>query len=241
MRTRTPVGIALAVAVAAVCLGLSGAAPPAAKSAKDCPNPQSPRVLDHYDQHPTFSVDRVPGSSDSVWYTRLSDHHRFLLKRCGQHYHCQAENVQLACGQHGATGQCGNPAPGAWVEVHTLYSTKVDPGPNCDPEGVPGCCLQENPGGDPPPLVIGYHAKVTAKGPPLQPVPVPWGHESARWSGSTTGINPPEVCKDPAQWLFILGCDFTVTEEQLGLFHHIDQSRGLQQQLSHDLTHDPPR
>jgi bifunctional DNA-binding transcriptional regulator/antitoxin component of YhaV-PrlF toxin-antitoxin module len=32
-----------------------------------------------------------------------------------------------------------------------------------------------------------------------------------------------------------------VTEEQLGLFHHIDQSRGLQQQLSHDLIHDPPR
>jgi hypothetical protein len=46
-------------------------------------------------------------------------------------------------------------------------------------------------------------------------------------------------CKPPAQWKFILGCDFTVSEAQLGLFKHIDQSRPLQTRLSKDLTREP--
>lgn len=121
------------------------------------------------------------------------------------------------------------------MKVHTVYSVKV--GTGCDPESL-DCCLA--PAKDDPVLVMAYHAKVTKEGPPLHPIPLPWGFETARWSGSSTGTKPPVDCKPAAQWNFMLGCDFTVSEPQLGLFHHIDQPRPLQHQLSNDLTHDPP-
>jgi hypothetical protein len=232
MRIGRTVFIVLAVAVAATCFCLPASAQTAGAV---CKNDQSPRTLEKYGKDPSFSVDRSPDSDATVVYTRRSDGKKWTLKRCGQHYHCQVENVQPECGQHGAVGKCGDPAPGNWVEVHTVYSTKV--GTSCDPESL-NCC-QSQATGDPV-LVIGYHAKVTKEGPPLQPFPMPWGFPTAQWSGSTTGMNPPENCKPAAQWKFILGCDFTVTQKQLGLFRHIDQSRPLQTQLSKDLTREPP-
>ncbi len=213
------------------------APPPAAPAAGLCPNPQSPRVLDHYDQHPTFTVTPVHGVTDAVTYTRRSDGRQFVLRRCGQHYHCQIENVQPRCGQHGAAGTCGPPAPDSWVEIHTVFSSKPLTA-GCDPEAL-DCCASQHEGD--PVLVLGYSAKVTATGPPLLPIPVPWGTESAQWSGSTTGTKPPEPCKDPAQWDFILGCGFTVSTRQLAGFTKFDQSRALQHQVSNDLTHNPPR
>src|SRR5260370_16177160 len=155
--------------------------PPAAPAPQTCPrcdNPQSPRVLAGYTQNPTFSIAPVAGSSDAVKYTRRSDRHTFLLKRCGQHYHCHIENVQPACGQQWMPGECGKPAPDDWVEVHTVLSTApvVE---DCDPERLT-CCKSKNEGD--PVLVLAYHAKVTKKGPPLNPVPVPWGFASAQWS-----------------------------------------------------------
>ena len=226
--------VALAVAVAATCFCLPVSAQTAGAA---CKNPQSPRTLEKYDQNPSFSVNRSPDSDATVVYTRRSDRKKWTLKRCGQHYHCQVETPQPACGQHGAVGTCSQPAPGNWVEVHTVYSTKPAT-VNCDPEDL-DCCQSAAPGD--PVLVIGYTAKVTKEGPPLQPFPLPWGFPTAQWSGSTTGTKEPVDCKDPAQWKFILGCDFTVTEKQLGLFTKFDQSRPLQTQLSKDLVRRPPQ
>jgi hypothetical protein len=253
MLIRTRIGLPTTLALAAACCCLSGAAAPAAPAtpatpatqtlpapasppaAEHCANPQSPRRLEHFDQRPTFAVTRAADSTDSVRYTRRSDRKVFLLKRCGQHYHCSIENVQPECGQEWRSGECGEPAPGSWVEVHTVFSTA--PSADCaDPEGL-GCCKSQQEGD--PVLVLGYHAKVTAKGPPLNPIPVPWGFASAQWSGSTTGTKAPEPCKPAAQWDFVLGCGFTVSKAQLGLFTRFDQARPLQQQLSRDLTRTP--
>ena len=253
MLTRTRIGLPTTLALAAACCCLSAAAPPAAPAtpatpatqtppalaappaAELCANPQSPRRLENFGQRPTFVVTRPADSTDSVRYTRFSDRKVFLLKRCGQHYHCSIENVQPECGQEWRSGVCGEPALGSWVEVHTVFSTK--PSPDCaDPLGI-DCCksLQE---GDPV-LVLGHHARVTATGPPLNPIPVPWRFASAQWSGSTTGTKPPEPCKPAAQWSFILGCGFTVSQAQLRLFSRFDQARALQLQLSHDLARIP--
>ena len=233
MRTSTRFGIGLVVAAAVACCSMPGFAQSAAKA---CDNAQSPRVLENYGQRPSFSVDRAPASEgDAIVYVQRPQGRRYLLRRCGQHYHCHVENVQPQCGQQGATGKCGQPASGSWVEVHTVYSVKV--GTGCDPETL-DCCLSTAPAD--PVLVMAYHAKVTSDGPPLQPIPLPWGFDTARWSGSTTGTKPPTECKPAAKWNFMLGCDFTVSERQLKLFHHFDQARPLQRQLSNDLTHEPP-
>lgn len=221
-----------AVALAVTCLCL-----PAEAETEEptCAKSQSPRRLEDYSRQPTFSVGRSPDSAAAVIYTQRCDGRKWTLERCGQHYHCQVENVQPECGQHGARGTCSKPTPGDWVEIHTVYSTNV--GTDCDPESL-ACCQSLEPGD--PVLVIGYHAKVTGEGPPLQPFPMPWGFPTASWSGSTTGTKPPVDCKPPAQWSFILGCDFTVTGKQLDLFAHMDQARRLQTQLSNDLTREPP-
>jgi hypothetical protein len=234
MSRRTRFATAFFVALAATAWSLAGQ--PATETGQVCSNPQSPRRLAGYQNTPTFSISRAaPDSGDSLSYLRLADHRSFLLKRCGQHYHCQVENVQPQCGQAPSAGTCGSPAPGAWVEIHTVYSTQV--GTGCDPEKLD--CCQSLKEGDPV-LVMAYHARVTAEGPPLQPIPLPWGYETARWSGSTTGEEKPsQPCKPPAQWNFVLGCGFTVSKAQLGLFHHLDQARGLQSQLSHDLVRQP--
>jgi hypothetical protein len=232
MRTRARLDF-LVLAVVSALIGF--VSPASAQPAGPvCGNPQSPRTLADFQQQPTFSVDHSADSTAAVVYTRSSDGRKWTLNRCGQHYHCQPENVQPACGQQGARGTCAKPVPGNWVEIHTVYSSR--PATNCDPETL-DCCKSKDPGD--PVLVIGYHAKVTKKGPPLQPFPVPWGFPSAQWSGSTTGTKPPVDCKPAAQWKFILGCDFTVSTAQLGLFKHMDQSRPLQTRLSQDLTHDP--
>jgi hypothetical protein len=207
----------------------------------ECPNPQSPRRLEHYDQQPSFSIGGVSDSTDSIRYTRLSDGKRFVLKRCGQHYHCEIENVQPDCDQHrspgDSPGECAWPVPGQWVEIHTVFSTKPA-AEDCDPETLE-CCKSDREGD--PVLVMAYHAKVTKEGPPLQPIPVPWGAASATWTGSTTGTKPPEPCKPLAYWNFILGCGYTVSEKQLALFCHMDPARPLQRQLSKDLFRTPPQ
>jgi len=235
VRFRTRLCLGLVAASAVVCSVLPALAQTAAK--KTCPNYQSPRELARYNQNPSFSVGRAPAADgDAVRYTRRSDGRQFILKRCGQHYHCHVENVQPGCdGQKGATGTCEAPKPGDWVEIHTLYAERMAP-VGCDPEGTPGCCATAAP--NDPILVMAYHAKVTGDGPPILPIPLPWGFETARWSGSTTGAEPP-ACKDPAQWNFMLGCGFTVSLQQLRGFHHIEQARPLQNQLSGDLTKFP--
>jgi hypothetical protein len=233
VRTSTRFGIGLVVAAAVACCSMPGIAQPAAKT---CDNAQSPRVLENYGQRPSFSIDRAPASEgDAIVYVQRPQGRRYLLRRCGQHYHCHVENVQPHCGQKGAAGECGQPTPGSWVEIHTVYSVMV--GTGCDPETL-DCCLSTAP--TDPVLVMAHHAKVTSDGPPLQPLPLPWGFDTARWSGSTTGTKPPTECKPAAKWNFMLGCDFTVSVQQLKLFHHFDQARPLQHQLSNDLTHDPP-
>jgi len=233
VRSRTRLGIGLVVASAVACSALPGFAQYAAKT---CNNPQSPRRLENYSNRPSFTVGRpAAADGDAVRYTRLSDGRQFLLKRCGQHYHCQVENVQPQCGQTGATGTCGEPTPNSWVEIHTLYAERMAP-VGCDPEATPGCCATAATGD--PILVMAYHAKVTSDGPPILSIPLPWGFVTARWSGSTTGAEPP-TCKPPAQWNFVLGCEFTVSQQQLRGFHHMEQARPLQSYLSNDLTEFP--
>lgn len=198
---------------------------------------QSPRRLEKYDAESTTST-VARGADDNTLVFTPRGGTPTTLHRCSQHYHCWIENLQPLCpGQHataagGPPGNCPKlPPVGSWVEIHTAYSAEV--GGSCDPETL-DCCIKG------PIVVMGYHAKVTADTTP-GPVPVKWGPPSAEWSGSNTGPdNPPGECKPVhAQWSFPLGCDFTVSLGQLGLFHHQDKARGLQppERLSNDLTH----
>jgi hypothetical protein len=236
-RTRLGIGLAVASAVAAVA-GCSMRGRPQSPT-KECLNDQSPRRLQYYSNRPSFFVERAPASQgDAVFYTRRTDGRRWLLKRCGQHYHCQVENIQPTCRQESSTRECGEPTLNSWVEIHTLYAEKMATG-NCDPEETPGCCETEAEGD--PILVMAFQAKVTSGGSPLHPIPLPWGAATARWSGSTTGTKEPRLCKPPAQWNFLLGCNFTVSQQQIRLFRHIEQARPPQYQLSDDLTYEQPR
>ncbi len=57
--------------------------------------------------------------------------------------------------------------------------------------------------------------------------------------GSTTGLEKKFCeCKAAAQWSFRLGCDFTVSQGQLGRFRGYDPARPLQPEnrLSRDLA-----
>ena len=199
----------------------------------DCRD-QSPRRLERFNTVGKPAT-VAPGRNDTVIYTPNGGQPTTLL-RCGQHYHCWIENLQPQCrGQH-ATSEGGPPKCPAlppvdsWIEVHTVYSSKV--GTNCDPETL-NCCVEG------PIVVMGHHAKVTADSVP-GPTPVLWGPPSAEWTGSNTSPDEyPNQCKSVrAQWSFALGCEFEVSQGRLSLFTHPEPARGLQPpaRLSQDLN-----
>lgn len=226
------VGAGAAVALAcAVCLG--GAAPPAGPPAESCTN-QSPRRLDNIRLESNKSI-VAPGVDDTLFYTPRGGGDAVKLSRCGQHYHCGIENFQGCPGQRPTTNPsqtCRPVAPGGWVEIHTVYAAEVVRDRPCDPETLE-CCKTG------PFVVMAYQAKLAGPTPTVAPVPVLWGLPAAEWSGSNTNWDPVGACKPvPAQWSFILGCNFSVSASQLRLFRHADTLRRLQPEnrLSHDLT-----
>jgi hypothetical protein len=223
----------------AVCLG--AAAPPAATPEEPCID-QSPRRLQQEDiryESKTSIVTPGPGPEDTLFYTPRASGLPTKLYRCGQHYHCLIENFQGCPGQVPTTDPpqtCPEhlPGPGAWIEIHTVYAAEVVTDRPCDPETL-ACCKAL------PAVVMAYQARVLPS-PELgvvAPVPVLWGFPAVEWSGSNTGWDPVGACKPvPAQWSFILGCNFTLTENQLKVFRHADAARRLQPpaRLSNDLT-----
>lgn len=227
---RAGAGAAL-VLVCAVCLG--GAAPPAGSPAQSCIN-QSPRRLDEPRPVTTTSI-VAPGVDDTLFYTPRTGGAAVKLSRCGQHYHCEIENFQGCPGQHltlNPAPTCRPVATGDWIEIHTVYAADVVRDRYCDPETL-DCCRTA------PFVVMAYHAKVAGPTLPVAPVPVLWGLPASEWSGSNTGWDPPGACKPvAAQWSFIRGCNFTVSESQLRVFRHADAARRLQPpaRLSQDLV-----
>jgi hypothetical protein len=234
---RNAARILVCIAAAVLVCGL-GSAQPAPKTAAACPtccdNPQSPRILTAGHWNGTSTTPTVTQRTpDSITYSPRPGA-RLILHACSQHYHCRIENVQTCQGQHGSDGSaCPTNLPdGSWVEIHTAYHA----GPARDPlpHGLNQCDVG-------PVVVVGYHARVTAA-PGGGTVPVHFGPPAAEWWGSSTNAEAPS-CKDPAFWHFTLGCDFTVTRQQLGPLAPPDTARPLQPQdrLSHDLIHVVPR
>jgi hypothetical protein len=219
------------LAVVLLCSALLASARAAGPT---CTN-QSPRLL-HPQTLPPYDATSstsfvVSIGPDSIVYKPRSGGTTQTLYRCGQHYHYPTETPQGCRGELPPTGEPGTrPAPGQWVEVHTVYAAKVRH-EGCDPETL-DCCLEA------PFLVRAFGAKVTAGG-TAGPILVPTGRPLAEWSGSTTSPDKvPDECKPAAQWSFRLDCGFTLSEAQLKTFHHVDKARGLQtgSRLSKDLT-----
>jgi len=232
---RVLAGIAAAGAVVLACrLDAAQPAPKAPKkTATACSIPQSPRMLtsDHWNRtEPVPEVTRL--TEDSVTYSPRPGVSQ-VLHKCSQHYHCRIENVQRCVGQTGSGGGlCPPLRAGNWVEIHTAYQN-FPSAINPLPENLESCVHE-------PVVVVGYHAKLTSAS-ALPPIPEPFGPTAAEWSGSSTNVDPPS-CKGPAFWHFALGCDFTVSTQQItNRFHHQDRARPLQSQdrLSHDLTYIP--
>jgi hypothetical protein len=219
---------------AAVLLLCVSVVPPALAEGPACSIPQSPRNIDpnvvpspYNGKSPVSIVTNVqPGS---IVYTPRAGGAPQTLLRCGQHYHFPIENPQGCQGEVPCTAPHEMPAPGQWVEIHTVYAAKVRTD-GCDPETL-DCCVEA------PFLVRAFAARVTAGG-VYQPIEPPLGRPLGEWSGSTTGPSQPAECKPAAQWSFRLGCDFTVSEAQLGHFRHADPARRVQSgpRLSQDLT-----
>ena len=201
-----------------------------------CSNPQSPRNLDPeacptpYDKISRFSIVE-PIGEDSILYWPRAGGAPSKLFRCGQHYHFPIETPQGCEGELSPPLEDeATPRPGQWVEVHTVYASKVRRD-NCDPETL-ACCETG------PFLVRAFAAKVTAEG-MNEPILPPSGRPLAEWSGSTTGReSQPGECKPAAQWSFRLSCEFTLSREQLHRFKHADPARPVQtgDRLSKDLT-----
>jgi hypothetical protein len=119
------------------------------------------------------------------------------------------------------------------VEVHTAYHNGPAV-PNPLPEDLDQCTRE-------PVVVVGYHAKVTSSSDKASALPIHFGPPAAEWSGSSTGTKPG-LCKGPAFWSFTLGCDFTLSLQQLA-GRTAEGARKLQPAnlLSHDLTKIVPR
>ena len=220
-----------AAAAVLLCVSLT---PAALAGGPVCSNPQSPRNIDPkavpspYNGTSTTSI-VTKVMPDSIVYTPRAGGEAQTLRRCGQHYHFPIENPQGCRAEVPCAAPQEQPAPGQWVEIHTVYAAKVRT-ENCDPETL-DCCAEA------PFLVRAFAAKVTAGG-SYQPIETPSGRPLAEWSGSTTGVSKPDECKPAAQWSFRLGCDFKVSEGQLGHFKHADPARRVQTgaRVSKDLT-----
>lgn len=201
-----------------------------------CPVFQSPRRVERFNQGSKTSI--VENGSDESWiyYTPRTGSERQKLLLCGQHYHCEIENVQACNGKAPRAGleECKQPPPGNWVEIHTVYAAAV--GIGCNPETLE-CCTKA------PFVVRAYHAQVTAGGNIDDPLPAPWQPPFAEWTGSNTGWDEPGRCKPlSAEWSFSLGCELRVSEAQLSRFHRPDSVRVLQGgvRVSKDLTRVEP-
>lgn len=209
---------------------------PAAGQVTRCEIPQSPRNIDPkavpspYNKPPsrTSIVERI--GPNSIVYQPRGGGKAQTLYLCSQHYHLPIETPQGCKGAIPPAGQT-EPAPGQYVEIHTVYAANKERPHGCNPEKLECCVL--------PPLVVrGFAAKVTANG-PGGPIVPPTGRPLAEWSGSATGADKvPNECKAAAQWSFRLSCDFTVSQAQLRQFTHADPARAVQpaDRLSKDLT-----
>jgi len=217
-------------------LGLLLAAPPpsATPEGPTCSNPQSPRNVaprpwpgPYNGKSPTSIVSRA--ALASLVYTPRAGGAPQTLRLCGQHYHVPIETPQGCSSTPARASRDGKPRPGDWVEIHTVYAARLNPGP-CNPETLD--CCQEGPF-----VVRAFEARVTAGGGQGLIVPPP-GRPLAEWTGSTTGKSTPGECKPEAQWSFRLGCGFTVSQAQLAAFDHADPARPVQppNRLSKDLT-----
>lgn len=173
---------------------------------------------------------------DKIYYQKQT------LSRCDQHYHAPVENIQGCDGEKpGAAESEATPPAGQWIEVHTVYALEVSDSPDCADRLDHGlsCCKK------PPFVVVAYSAKIAADQPPPNP-PVlkpPTAALVSEWTGSTTGKkpdDPPDACKPvPAQWNFVLGCNFTVPRNHLArILPHAHLARDLQPEarISRDLT-----
>ena len=187
-----------------------------------CREPQSPRRLATSERAPTSIVEN--GSDESwIYYKQRDGSNRERLLRCSHHYHCYIENHQ-PCNGNVPSGRehCAGPELGDWVEVHAVYAAVVEP--NCRNSESLECCLKA------PFVVRAYHAQVTERGRPDDPLPAPWQPPYAEWTGSNTGWDTPGDCKDlRAEWSFSLGCDLQVNKGQIRAhFTHPDGARVLQ-------------
>jgi hypothetical protein len=201
--------VVMGTVLSLVALAAGGAVTP------PCKVPQSPRNVASYD-----------GASDQSIVLSISESQKTLTYRprgstaepetlylCGQHYHVPVEDVQGCAGEAvvttpPATAAPWVPAPGQWIEVHTVYSS-APPKPPCNPESLACCTGKTN-------LVLGFSAKVVSGG--STPILTPPARKFAEWSGSNTGPDNlrPTDCKETAvEWSFRLGCTFTVGQNQL--------------------------
>ena len=162
-----------------------------------------------------------------------------LLFRCDQHYHVPVENTQgIPKEREGKPPEEGPPPAGQWIEVHTVYAAGVSDEDKCRDrlDHDLKCCVK------PPFVVRGFSATVTSDGQPShKPIVPPQGTLFAEWSGSNTGPDKDEEkgCKPiAAQWSFLMGDKFTVTQGQLEVFHEAHGSRQVQScnLISNDLT-----
>lgn len=188
-----------------------------------CPVPQAPRnvnpraVPSPYNGRSDHSiVVSVSPTGDEVRYqARVPGAPIETLYRCGQHYHVPVEDVQGCAAETEVVTPPGAPpsfvpAPGQWIEVHTVYASDKPPVPCPDPESL-NCCKGKTI------LALGFSATVAAGGGD-QPILTPASRQLAEWSGSNTGPDKPgpTACKETGvAWSFRLGCAFKVGETQL--------------------------
>ncbi|HSS50201.1 MAG TPA: hypothetical protein VLX28_14785 [Thermoanaerobaculia bacterium] len=194
----------------------------------NCPNPQSPRQLSvtdssFYDRTSMSSIVRILPSPMTIEYLARPGAVPQQLRVCGQHYHRGVENRQ------------GCPGEGAFVEVHTVYASRVHPFADCDTRSL-DCCEAG------PFVVLAFSAK---NGVGMEPNPnLPFiqpriATAMAEWLGSSTNQDRyPGECQAAAQWSFQLGCNFTVRPAELTTLGEAKEPRAPQScnRLSRDLT-----
>lgn len=196
-----------------------------------CPVPQSPRNV-NTDKDKGVEYNFV-STKPFITNAKEPDTIEFrgqTLYRCDQHYHVPVENTQGIPNERVIKPPAppSPPPAGQWIEVHTVYAAKVSTADECKNrlDHDLTCCAE------PPFVVRGFSAKVVADGQPSSnPITPPQGTIFAEWSGSNTGPDKPKEqgCKPTAaQWSFLMGDKFTVTQGELHAFPKPHEAREVQ-------------